>query len=358
MRNAKYVPQHHLSEHCGMSNVTHTTTARAAGYRMPPEWAEHERCWMMWPYRDDFVWHDISRTQDAFARVAKTIRRFEPVTMLVCEEELETARSLCGENINFLVMPLDDSWARDAGPNFVKCGDKLAASLFHFNAWGQKYPEYRNDAAVGNRIAEQLAIPSFTSNVFMEGGGINVDGEGTILTSETCILNPNRNPRLTKAEAESILCEALGGSTVIWVPGDPDDHETDGHIDGLACFVRPGVVMCEVGCPDFPDRYKGLQENFRALELACDARGNKLEIIPIGEAYDAEPLSDIYCQSFINFYIANGGIVFPRYGTKTDEAAQATIRRAFPDREITTVNIDDIAIAGGGIHCITQQQPK
>ena len=341
-----------------MSTVNHIKTARAAGYRMPAECAEHERCWMMWPYRDDFVWPDISRTQEAYARVAKTIRCFEPVTMLVRDEDLETARSICGENIDFLVMPLDDSWARDAGPNFVKNGDKLAASVFHFNAWGQKYPEFRNDAAVGNRIAEHLDIPSFTSNVFMEGGGINVDGQGTILTSESCILNPNRNPGLTRSEAETILCDALGGTTVIWVPGDPDDLETDGHIDGLACFVRPGVVLCEVGCPDFPDRYKNLQENFHALELARDAQGNRLEIIKIDEAYDAEPLSDKYCQSFINFYIANGGIIFPRYGTATDEAAQATVRRAFPDHELATVDIDDIAIAGGGIHCITQQQPK
>lgn len=341
-----------------MSTITRATTASAAGYRMPAEWAEHERCWMMWPYREGFVWHDVSRTQQAYARVAQTVRRFEPVTMLVCEEELENARSKCGEGIDFLVMPIDDSWARDAAPNFVKKGDLLAASIFHFNAWGQKYADYRNDAAVGHRIAEGLTIPTFTSNVFMEGGGINVDGEGTILTSESCILNENRNPGLSKTDAETILCEALGGDTVIWVPGDPQDLETDGHVDCLACFVRPGVVLCEVGCPDFPERYKDLQENLRALELATDARGNKLEIIPMGEAHDAEASSDRYCRSFINFYIANGGIVFPRYGTKSDEDAQETIARAFPGREIAPVDIEDIVLAGGGIHCITQQQPK
>jgi len=341
-----------------MSIINHSKTASNAGYRMPAEWAEHERCWMMWPYREGFVWHDISRTQQAYARVARTVRRFEPVTMLVCEDELENARSLCGEGIDFLVMPLDDSWARDAAPNFVKNDAKLAASIFHFNAWGQEYPEYRNDAAVGHRIAEHLAIPTFTANVFMEGGGINVDGEGTILTSESCILNENRNPGLTRTDAESILCEALGGKTVIWVPGDPQDLETDGHVDGIACFVRPGVVLCEVGCPDFPDRYNDMQENLRALELARDANGNRLEIIPIGEAHDAEASSDRYCRSFINFYIANNGIVFPRYGTESDKAAQATIARAFPDHEIAAVDIEDIALGGGGIHCITQQQPK
>ncbi len=324
---------------------------------MPAEWEPHERCWMQWPYRDGFVWPDVAKTQAAYARVAQAIRRFEPVTMIVNDNELENAQAHCGDTIDYVVMDLDDSWARDSGPNFVKNGDKLAASIFHFNAWGQKYPKTRNDAAVGHRIAEQLDIPTFTSNVFMEGGGINVDGQGTILTSESCILNDNRNPGLMKAEAETILCEALGGSIVIWVPGDPLDHETDGHIDGLACFTRPGAVLCEVGSPDDRDRQRDLQENWRALELATDATGNKLEITPISEAYDVEPTSDRFCSSFINFYIANGGIVAPTYGTPTDATAYEIIQAAFPDRKLATVNIDDIVVAGGGIHCITQQQP-
>jgi len=325
---------------------------------MPPEWAEHERSWMQWPYRDDFVWHDVAATQQAYAWVAKAIRQFEPITMMVREADFANAQALCGESVDFLIIDLDDSWARDSGPNFVKNGDKLAASLFHFNAWGEKYEEFRNDAAVGHRVAETLQIPTFTSNVFMEGGGILVDGEGTILTSEQCILNSNRNPGLTKAEAEIILCDALGGETVVWVPGDPADNETDGHIDGIACFVKPGVVLCEVGCPDFPDRMKDLAENRRALELAKDAQGRSFEIIEINEAYDAESASDKFCQSFVNFYIVNGGIIFPEYGTPTDKLAQAIVQEAFPNHKLVPVNIDDIGIAGGGIHCITQQQPK
>lgn len=146
----------------------------------------------------------------------------------------------------------------------------------------------------------------------MEGGGINVDGDGTILTSESCVLNENRNPGLTKADAERALYDALGGQKVIWVPGDPDDLETDGHIDGLACFVGPGAVLCEVGCPDFPDRHKDLQENLKALRKATDASGRKLEVVPIDEAFDADARSDRFCRSYVNFYIANGGIVLPR----------------------------------------------
>ena len=341
-----------------MNGVTRLATARDAGFHMPAEWAEHERCWMQWPYREAFVWDDLHRIQRAYADVAQTIRRFESVTMIVPDEDLENAKTLCGDGIDYLVMPLDDSWARDVCPNFLKRGDELAACVFHFNSWGQNYPEFRNDAAVGHRVAESLGIPTFTSNVFMEGGGVCVDGQGTILTSETCILNPNRNPGLSKKEAEEILCHSLGGTKVIWVPGDETDLETNGHIDGIACFVRPGVVLCDIGHPDFPERYKDLQENFHALKTARDANGNKLEIMTIAEAHDAESDVDRYCRSYINFYIANGGIVFPRYGTKSDEAAQMTIRRAFPERELALVDIDAIAIGGGGIHCITQQQPK
>ena len=341
-----------------MTTPNRAPTAKSAGYRMPPEWAPHERTWMQWPYRDDFVWPDIAATQAAYARVAKAIRRFEPLTMMVREADLARATELCGDAVDYFIVDLDDSWARDSGPNFVKNGDSLAASLFHFNAWGEKYDRFRNDAAIGHRVAEALQIPTFTSNVFMEGGGISVDGEGTILTSEQCILNPNRNPGLSKTEAESILCEALGGETVIWVAGDPCDNETDGHIDGIACFTAPGVVLCEVGNSDYPDRMKDLAENRRALELAKDAKGRELTIIDIDEAYDAEAPGDRFCRSFINSYIVNGAVIVPEYGTRTDIAAQGTIQSAFPDREIVPVNIDDIAVAGGGIHCITQQQPK
>ncbi len=325
---------------------------------MPAEWEPHERCWMQWSDRDDLVWVDIGKTQEAFARVALAVRQFEPVTMIVSPDSLDSAQSKCGSDIDYLLMDLDDSWARDSGPNFVSNGDRLAASIYHFAAWGGKYPHIRNDAAVGHRVAEHLGIATFSSNVFMEGGGINVDGEGTILTSESCILNENRNPGLSKAEAEQILCDSLGGEKVIWVPGDPADFETDGHIDGLACFVGPGVVMCEVGSPDDPERCKDLQENLAALERATDAAGRRLEIITIGEALDADVTSDRFCLSYVNFYIANGGIVLPKYGVESDDVAAETIQSAFPNHEIAAVDVIDIAIGGGGIHCITQQQPK
>ena len=149
----------------------------------------------------------------------------------------------------------------------------------------------------------------------------------------------------------------MGAEKVIWVPGDPEDSETDGHIEALACFIKPGVVLCAVGAEELPDRRKNLQENWKALEMATDARGRRLELIPLGEAFDATATTDIYCNSYINFYIANGGIVFPSFGTDTDLSAQDIVGKLFPDRTLVAVDVTDIAPGGGGIHCITQQQP-
>jgi len=325
---------------------------------MPAEWMPHERCWMAWPCREELWGENLAATQRAYANVANAIGQFEPVTMLTPLAGVAAAQALCGEGVTVMAADLDDSWTRDSGPNFVKRDDgALAASVFHFNAWGGKYETYRKDAALGHRLAEYLGIPSFSSPLFMEGGGINVDGEGTLLTTEQCVLHPNRNPQLTKPEAEQVFCDALGVKKVLWLPGDPQDTETDGHVDGIACFIRPGVVLVEV-CPEKNTvRYEAMQSNVSALEGATDAAGRELEIVVIEEAHEAESRSEIFAKSYINFYIANGGIVMPAFGIERDEVARAQIESLFPDRHVIQVNISDIALGGGGIHCITQQQP-
>ena len=325
---------------------------------MPAEWMPHERCWMAWPCREELWGENLAATQRAYANVANAIGQFEPVTMLTPLAGVAAAQALCGEGVTVMAADLDDSWTRDSGPNFVKRDDgALAASVFHFNAWGGKYETYRKDAALGHRLAEYLGIPSFSSPLFMEGGGINVDGEGTLLTTEQCVLHPNRNPQLTKPEAEQAFCDALGVKKVLWLPGDPQDTETDGHVDGIACFIRPGVVLVEV-CPEKNTvRYEAMQSNVSALEGATDAAGRELEIVVIEEAHEAESRSEIFAKSYINFYIANGGIVMPAFGIERDEVARAQIESLFPDRHVIQVNISDIALGGGGIHCITQQQP-
>ena len=333
-------------------------TAYEAGYRMPAEWEPHERCWMAWPTFVELWGEKLVAAQAGYAGVAKAIARFEPVTMLVPPHALATARKSCGPSVDVLEIDLDDSWTRDSGPNFVKkANGGLAASIFHFNAWGGKYERFRKDAALGHRLAEHLGIRTFSSPLFMEGGGINVDGEGTLLTTEQCVLNANRNPGITKAEAEQEFLHALGVEKVIWLAGDPDDQETDGHVDGIACFVRPGVVMVEV-CPDENShRYAPLNENLEILRDATDAKGRPLEVITVNEAHEAHSDGSLFCRSYINFYLANGAVIVPGYGIERDTEFVSFVEQAFPDRTVVQVDVTGIAVGGGGIHCITQQQP-
>jgi len=332
-------------------------SALEAGFQMPAEWALHSRCWMAWPTREAIWGEHLEAAMQGYARTARAIAEFEPVTMLTPAAFTDSAAESCGPEIEIISWDLDDSWMRDFGPNFLKKGDELAVSVFHFNAWGRKYRKYRKDAALGHRMAEAMAIPCFTSALFMEGGGICTDGEGTLLTTEQCILNDNRNPGLSKAEAEHELCHALGVKKVIWLPGDPHDDETDGHVDGLACFVRPGVVLAELDPNPDSERHGILMKNVQALEQATDARGRKLEIHFIEEASEVDAAGDRFCRSYINFYIANGGIVMPAYGIPADERARTVVASCFPGRKIVQVDIMGVATGGGGIHCITQQQP-
>ena len=325
---------------------------------MPAEWEPHERCWMAWPCRIEVWGSNLGATQRTYADVANTISQFEPVTMLALPQDVETATSLCSENVSIMPAEIDDSWMRDNGPNFVvnDAGD-LAASIFHFNAWGGKYKPWAKDAAIGHRLAEHLGLRTFSAPIFMEGGGINVDGEGTLLTTEQCVLHENRNPGMQKEEAEQIFRDSLGVEKILWMPGDPEDTETDGHIDGIACFIESGKVLVEICPAKGTERYDNMQANLDAIRGATDAKGRELEIVLIEEAYEAERRNDIFACSYINFYIPNSAIVMPRFGIDRDEDARKNLAALFPDREVVQVDLSDIAIGGGGIHCITQQQP-
>ena len=326
---------------------------------MPPEWHEHDRCWMAWPHRDVMFGDRLAESQQAYADIANAIAAFEPVSMLAAPSAVDHCRSMLRGDVTVLAVEIDDSWMRDSGPNFVINSDgELGASVFHFNAWGQKHVPWGKDAAVGHRIAEYLGIRSFSSTIYMEGGNVNVDGQGTVLATEQCVLNPNRNPGLGRDEAAEILCEALGAAKVVWVPGDEEDTETDGHIDGIACFVEPGKVLVEI-CPDQTiPRYDILQANLEAIRGATDASGRTFEVDVIEEAHEADRKTDIFAMSYINFYLANGAVIMPSFGIDRDAEARAKLASLYPEREIVQIDVSSIAIGGGGIHCITQQQPK
>ncbi|MGO4128529.1 agmatine deiminase [Inquilinus sp. YAF38] len=336
------------------------TVPASLGYVMPAEWEPHSRCWMAWPCRDEVWGEQMDAARTAYADVARAIADFEPVT-LVCNPSDVAEASLTlgnGTAIDVVSMEIDDSWLRDSGPTFLlDRNGHLAGAHWRFNAWGQKYQPYSRDAVVAKRILKHVGARRFRAPFVLEGGAIHVDGEGTVLTTEQCLLNPNRNPDITKAQVEQNLRDWLGVSTVIWLPEGIEDDETDGHVDEIACFVRPGVVLALSTDDKSDGNFDTLQTNLDILRSAKDAKGRPLQVIEVPQPARQEHNGKRLSLSYVNFYIANGGIVMPAFDVAEDERAFRIIRDAFPNRRVVQVHARDIFLGGGGIHCITQQQP-
>jgi len=327
-------------------------------YRMPAEWTPHERCWMAWPCRDG-MWPNPAATRRSYTAVAHAIAEFEPVTMVVPPRLVDEARDHLGSDIELLPLPIDDSWARDSGPNFVRDADgQLAGVCFRFNAWGEKYAPYEDDAKMAGALLDAIGIPAVHSDLVAEGGGLCVDGEGTLLTTNSCFPNPNRNSGWSREQITDELKTRLGVEKVLWLPGDPLDQETDGHVDGVAAFAGPGTVIIEGTADDGAPRKAFFDDLRAALEGETDATGRTLKLVTLPEAPWDESLGERFCCSYINFYYANGAIVAPSYGIPMDDEVRERLQDIFPDRSIVLVPVTDIAVGGGGIHCITQQQPK
>ncbi|MDF1750074.1 MAG: agmatine deiminase family protein [Alphaproteobacteria bacterium] len=338
--------------------MTQDQTPDQCGFYMPAEWAHHDACWMMWPCRQE-VWTDIAATKQDYAAVAHAIAQFEPVIMAVRPEDMVEARHILGSDITLAETPLDDSWARDAGPCFLIDGAGNRAGVnFTFNAWGESYHPYAADDAFAEFVLSQTGARQFRSKLIAEGGGICVDGEGTLLTTETCFPNSNRNPDWSRAEIEAELQSMLGVKKVIWLPGNDLETETNGHIDGIAMFVAPGQVLIEDG--DEPGDPWGeiKRANIRALDGQMDAEGRPIHLTLIPEALAAESDSDKFCRSYVNGYFANGGFIMPKYGIPADDVAREIFEDVMPGRDIVSVSINALATGGGGIHCITQQVPS
>lgn len=333
------------------------STPKQDGFFMPAEWAPHQRTWMMWPCRTE-VWDDMDETRANYVAVAHAIREFEPLTMVVHPRDRAQAQAMLGADIELMEHPIDDSWARDAGPNFLIDGKgNRAGSCFRFNAWGGKYAPFDGDDSVGAAILKAAGVPAYTSDLIAEGGGISVDGEGTILTTDTCFPNANRNPDWTKAEITEELMQQLGGDKVIWLPGNALEDETDGHVDGIAMFMGPGVALVEgAGREDHEWHHINL-ENLQAMQGQTDAKGRPIRVVDIPDAMDAPDDHEMFCRSYVNSYLCNGGVVMPKYGLREDGLVAEVFQELFPDRRVAQVAIPSIAIGGGGIHCITQQEP-
>ncbi len=332
-----------------------------AGFTMPAETSVHECCWMGWPVLP-LAWrgeHDDAKA--AIARLANLISGCEPVRLLVPDDLKSEARRLCSSSVDLVTMDIDDGWLRDSGPTFVKNGSGgLAVVDWEFNGWGDmEFAEWHKDAKVASRIADLLSLPLYRPGIVNEGGAIHVDGEGTVLCTRPTILDPCRNPELSEAEASEVLCESLGCSRVLWLDKGYEQDETKGHIDIVASFVSPGKVM-HLDCDDPSDpNYRVFKKNISDLESMTDAMGRQIEVIRVPQPttfFEGDRRLDLSHQ---NYYPANGAIVLPRFDTAEDEAAREIFSREFPDREILWFDDPHILFhGGGGIHCLTQQQPS
>ncbi|MFD8494718.1 agmatine/peptidylarginine deiminase [Amycolatopsis sp. NPDC059657] len=325
---------------------------------MPDEGDPHRRTWMAFG-ASERIWgaRALPQVRRDLVTIANSIARFEPVSMLVRPGELEVAKTLVGPNVELVAAEIDDLWMRDTGPVFVR-GAKAGVD-FNFNGWGGKQ-EHRKDATVAEFVTGRVGAETLHTELVLEGGGLEVDGEGTAIITESCVLNDNRNRGRSKAEVEAELGKLLGIKKVIWLPGIAGKDITDGHTDFYARFAGPGVVVA--GFDNDPESfdYAVTRRHLEILRGATDARGRALRVETLDgpSVLRAKNAGDDFAAGYINFYVCNGAVIAPEFGdAETDSAAKATLTRLFPGREIVQIPIDAIAAGGGGIHCTTQQEP-
>ncbi|MGN6256616.1 MAG: agmatine deiminase [Solirubrobacterales bacterium] len=361
-------------------SATLETIPAEDGFRMPGEFEPHSGCWMAWPERTDNWRLGAKPAQEAFAAVAEAIAGSEPVTMAVSDGQFENCRALLPPQVRVVEISTDDAWLRDTGPTFVIDGSSRRRGVdWRFNAWGGTegglYFSWDRDDRAAAKVLEIEGDDRYRAPIVLEGGAIHVDGEGTVLTTEECLLNPNRNPKLSREQIERVLLDYLGAEKVIWLGAGVFEDETDGHVDNLACFARPGVVLL-TWTDDEDDPQHGISRDARErLEAATDARGRSLEVVLLpspgplqisaeeAEGVDAAEgtisrrAGDRMAASYVNFYLGNSRIVYPLLDPRHDEEAAAILRRTFPEREVVGVPAREILLGGGNIHCITQQVP-
>ncbi|HWT76351.1 MAG TPA: agmatine deiminase family protein [Mobilitalea sp.] len=329
---------------------------------MPAEWEQHERTLMEWPVKASLVWpENYNEVIHGYAEVANAISEFEKVTVIVNEDTAEEARVLCSEKVELLIIPHNDAWCRDNGPTFLWNREKqLSAVNWQFNAWGERFIPYDLDNEVAPKVLSHYQVPYRNAPIVLEGGSIHVDGEGTLLTTEECLLNKNRNPHLGKEEIEDVVKHHIQVTKTIWLKQGLFGDETDGHVDNVACFARPGVILMQT-CHDPEDpNYERTEENLEILRNAADACGRNLEIIEIPQP-PIRYYNDIRLTlSYLNFYFVNQGIILPIFGgdaADTDRKAEEILKTVFPERKIVTVDGMALIKEGGNVHCITQQMP-
>jgi agmatine deiminase len=356
------------------------STPKNDGFYMPAEYAFHRRTWMLWPQRPDNWRLNGKPAQEAFSAVAMAIARFEPVMMGVNTDQLENARRMLPPAVEVVEIANNDAWMRDCGPTFVINRDgNLRGIDWIFNAWGGfyngLYSAWDLDESVAPKIFEQEGIDFYPAPIVLEGGSIHVDGVGTCLTTQECLLSPGRNPNLSQLEIEQVLKDYLTVQKVLWIPRGVFNDETSGHVDNMACFIRPGEIALTWTDDKSDPQYQRSLEAFDYLKSNTDAQGQQLIIHKIHqpdpiiltqdeadgiisiEGSQPRKAGDRMAASYVNFYFCNGAAIVPTFGDPHDAQALAAFRKLLPERKIIGVPSREILLGGGNIHCITQQQP-
>ncbi|MFJ9407332.1 agmatine deiminase family protein [Streptomyces sp. NPDC101393] len=331
----------------------------AARWRMPDESHPHELTYMAWPTRQ--IWTSDTRGVRAdIARIARTIAEFEPVVLLANEQDVKAARAACGSGVEVLPIPVDDLWMRDIGPTFVVGPEGIAGVDLNFNGWGGKQAHGR-DSQVAEAILDDEHLTRIKAPITGEGGSIEVDGKGTLLATESSLVNGNRNAGASRDDIERALKTLFGITTVIWVDGVRGKDITDYHIDALARFSEPGVVVMSTPDEQAPrDVWTDAYDQARkVLDRAVDARGKRIEVVELPEPFDIGRRGDGFLACYVNYYVANGAVIMPGFGDKrADREAASIVRDLYPGRKVLQVPVDTLGEGGGGIHCSTQQLPK
>ncbi|HTJ63863.1 MAG TPA: agmatine deiminase family protein [Alphaproteobacteria bacterium] len=339
--------------------TTTTKTPASLGFALPAEWTKHARTWLAWPQRPA-TWQGegIEAARRVHVELAKALAEFEPVTIVCNPSEMAEASLMCGPGIDLTPVPVSDGWMRDIGPTFVtNAAGEIAGIDWIFNGWGGLHGDFALDAKVAEEVTKLRGCPRFPAPIVLEGGAIVGDGEGTLLVTEECLLDPGRNPGKTKGELEAVLADCLGARRVIWLGRGYEGDETHGHIDEIACFAKPGTVMIQMPADAADPNYLVQHDNLARLKSARDAAGRELEIVEIPQPYRREMGGTRLTLSYINFVFANGGLIMPSFGDAADDPAFRIFSGLFPDRKIIQLQADDLVVGGGGLHCITQQEP-
>jgi agmatine deiminase len=343
-------------------------TPLALGYRMPAEWEPHAATWLAWPHNRDTWPHQLAQVQAIYGQMIAALQGQETVHLLVNDAAMATQVSevlavhgVSTRNLRLHHYPMVDAWLRDSGPAFLTpapgTGQPLALVDWQFNAWGEKYPEMLADNALPQQIAGWLGLPRFQPGIVLEGGSIDVNGRGTCLTTEQCLLNPNRNPQLSRTDLERYLHEYLGASRVVWLGEGIAGDDTDGHVDDMARFVDPTTVVCALAEDPQDVNYAILQDNYQRLQAASDQDGQPLRVIPLPMPAPVQAEAEYLPASYANFYIGNGVVLVPIYNDPNDRRALAVLQDVFPTRRVVGVPCAPLVWGLGAIHCVTQQQP-